>query len=145
MASNSWAAKPVYLTIGDTVPPLPPTIWSDVAEVYTLPDLALVRAVIDDTHHGPSYFRTSLPGVYEPISLPYELNYEALQYEAFLTDLKQESTQSTRWYRVVFPDSKADQFEAFVAGMTKQSPMEGRVTYTLTLQVTGPYSWVDHP
>ena len=137
MGSAAIAGKIAVVQIGDTVPPVSPTGWTDLAEVYEIPELPIVRNRYNTTFHDSSIYSSQTPGLIPPIDWVISCNYIQAQYDTFWGLLNSTTVDGPlQWFRLLWPDAYYHQFEAFVAGLTPATPLDERITYQVTLAVT---------
>lgn len=114
----------------------PGDTWTDIQEVYEIGELPIERETYDSTSHNASFYREYIMGLFATSSLTLSANYVAVQY-AGLFDLV--GTGELRWYRIAYPEANTTHvFQAFVASVSPASPLDDRLTYSITLTVSGP-------
>jgi hypothetical protein len=137
--SLAMPAKNVILEIGDTVPPVVPTVWTTIAEVTTINDFPVVREVKDTTYHDASFFRNQTPVLFEAINPTITGNYIQSQYSVFWESMIDVSTTdgALHWWHILYPDGFYKYFAAHITGLITSTPIDDVITYTMNLAVDG--------
>lgn len=133
MATQALAGKTATVQIGTGGPP--PTTWDDIEEVYEIGELPIERDRYDVTSHGESYYREYILGLFTTSELTMAANYVQSQYDSLFTEV---GTGNLVWYRIAYPDNTSHEFEAIVSSVSPVTPLDDRLTYNLTLTVSGP-------
>lgn len=124
------AGKTVVVQIGTGGPP--PDLWTDIVEVYEIGELPMERDDYDVTSHDSSLYREFISGLYSPIPFEISANYVATQYDELRT-LRESGILG--FYRILFPDSTTEEFEARVTKVSPVIPLDDRITYNVTLKI----------
>lgn len=137
MGSLAIAGKLAVVEIGDIKPPSLPTTWTEITEVYEIGDINVNRGMYDATYHGDSIYRAQMVGLADAMSIQLSCNYVETQYKTFW-DLANDSAADgpLEWFRIRWPDGYWHRFEAFVGGVSSQTPLDERITYQVTLACT---------
>lgn len=140
MGSQAISGKFAILKQGNSVPPLPPTTWTALEEVFDIGEVNINRTMYDVTFHDPSIYRSQIPGVADVINIVCSLNHIEDQYLA-LRDLME--TGTLQWWRIEYPDSTTHEFKAYVGQVSSLHPLDDRLTYTITLGATQGFTFGD--
>ena len=74
-------------------------------------------------------------GLFVTSSLTMSANYVKAQYDALFALV---GGGALGWYRIAYPqDNSTHVFQAFVANVSPASPLDDRLTYSITLTVSG--------
>ena len=133
MGSQAIAGKQAVLEVGDTTPPTVPTVWTPMVEVYEIGDFVINRASYDVTTHGTSIYRNVIPGLADVIEQTVSLNYVEAQFQTLYDNV---NDGDLLWFRTYWPDDKYHIYEAYVGNISSMTPLDDRITYTITLRVT---------
>ena len=113
----------------------PADLWTDIQEVYEIGELPIERDTYDATSHDSSFYREYIMGLFVTSSLTMSANYVKAQYDALFALV---GGGTLGWYRIADPqDNSTHVFQAFVANVSPSSPLDDRLTYSITLTVSG--------
>lgn len=113
----------------------PGDTWTDIQEVYEIGELPIERETYDVTSHDTSFYREYIMGLFVTSSLTMSANYVEAQYDTLFALV---GGGALGWYRIAYPqDNSTHVFQAFVASVSPASPLDDRLTYSLTLTVSG--------
>ena len=130
------AGKSAGVQKGDQLPPGAATTWTSIIEVYEIGELPVERDTYDVTSHGASYYREYVLGLFVTSALTMSANYVAIQYDTLFDDV---GSGTERWYRLVYPapDNSTHEFVGFISNVSPVTPLDDRLTYNVTITVTG--------
>jgi len=131
------AGKTAVIQMAVEVPPVPAATWNDIVEVYEIGELPIERETYDVTSHNSSFYREYIMGLYVTSTLTMSANYEETQYDALFALV---GTGVDMYFRLVYPDTPTNsthEFMALVSSVSPVTPLDDRITYNLTLTVTG--------
>lgn len=126
------AGKQSTIEVGTGGPP--PDTWTAIEEVYDIGELPIERATYDVTSHGSSYYREFISGLYVIPQLTMGANYVETQYDTLFSEL---GTDAIGYYRLRYPDDTTHEFQAIITSVTPVTPLDDRLTYNLTLTISG--------
>jgi len=136
MATAALAGKQALVQIGSGGPP--PTAWAEIVEVYDIGELPVERAIYDVTGHSSSFYRETISGLYVISSLTMGANYVKAQYETLFSKIGEDDPAlAIDYYRLLYPDDFYHEFQASVTNVTPVTPLDDRLTYNLTLTISG--------
>lgn len=116
--------------------PDPIDTWVDIEEVYEIGELPVERETYDVTSHNASFYREYIMGLFATSSLTMSANYVKAQYDALFALV---GTGAIGYYRIAYPaDNSTHVFQAFISNVSPSNALDDRLTYSLTLTVTGP-------
>jgi len=136
MSTAALAGKQAVIQIGSGGPP--PTLWEEIVEVYDIGELPVERAIYDVTGHSASFYRETIAGMYVISSLTMGVNYVNEQYEMLFSKIGEDDPAlAIDYYRLLYPDNYYHEFQANVTNVTPVTPLDDRLTYNLTLTISG--------
>ena len=114
-------------------------VYQTIANVTNIKPYAEKADIIDVTaHDSPSDYREKLPGALDAGQCVVEMNYDpsATTHQWLQTEFASRTTQK---YKVTWPTSPAKTtiFTAYVIGLSPESPYDGKLTCSVTLEITG--------
>lgn len=115
-----------YVTVGEIIDVTPPSISKDT---------------IETTHHATTDgIRTFVGGLVDTGEASLEVNYDVAGTEhVFLRDAALSANDTATNFRITYSDSAntTETFAAIVTGFEASSPIDDRITATITLKVSG--------
>lgn len=117
-----------------------------LAGISNLPPPAFSREKIDVTHtESPDGFKEYIPGMSDPGDVTLDLNWVA----GNATDdyfLELQSEKAARLFEILFTQvtpNRTCTFRGFLTGYEPGVPVDGKMTATVTLAVTGKPVWAE--
>lgn len=114
-----------------------PETFTTIAEVLDISGPALALGTEDATSHDSNYWREFIPTIKEGGEVTCDIQYYShTTHDNLVTDF---NNRTRRNFQVVLPLSPAETwaFAAYVTGISLSAPVEGKLTASLTLQITG--------
>lgn len=115
----------------------PPANWEDIAEINNITGPSMTRDVIDttalDTAGG---YRTFIAGFRNAGTVVLTLNFTRDTYETMKNDFEDDTAQN---YEIILPDDDTTtlEFEALVTEMPLTIPPDDKITFDVTIQISG--------
>jgi predicted secreted protein len=114
-------------------------VYTTIANATNIKPYAEKADVIDVTaHDSPNDYREKLLGALDAGQCVVELNYDpaAVTHQWLQTEFASRTSQK---YQITWPGSpvKKVQFSAFIVGLSPESPYDGKLTASVTLEITG--------
>lgn len=128
------AGKSAQVQLNASIPPAAPGAWTNITEVYEIGELPVERETYDVTSHSSSLYREYIMGLFVTSTLSMSANYETVQYNALFALV---GTGVDRYFRLAYPDATYHDFIALVSNVSPVTPLDDRITYNVTLTVTG--------
>lgn len=125
-------------------PPAPG--WVRVAEVVSVTPPSLARDAVDATHtESPEKWREFIPGLRDGGEASIEMNFipAGAGTERILQSFNSDDVASCR---IIFPDGDADaspitatvwEFSGFITGFAPEAPVDGKMSATVTVKISG--------
>lgn len=130
--TQAIAGKQATIEIGTGGPP--PDSWTAIEEVVDIGELPIEREIYDVTSHGTGFYREFISGLYVISQLTMTANYVEAQYASLFSEA---GSDNLGYYRLRYPDDTTHLFRALVTNVTPVTPMDDRITYNLTLTISG--------
>lgn len=119
----------------------PSDTWVTVGEVIDVTPPSVSKDTIDTTHHGTSNGqRTFLGGLVDAGEATVEVNYDITDTgHVYLRGKALTANDSPTGFRFTYSDgaSTVETFEAIVTGFEASTPIDDRVTASITLKLSG--------
>jgi predicted secreted protein len=115
-----------------------PENFATIAEVLDISGPALALGTEEATSHDSNFWREYVPTLLEGGEVSFDINYfEHTTQVNLRTDML---NRTRRNFQVVFPTSPAKTFSfaAYVTGFELSAPVEGKLTASVSLQISGP-------
>lgn len=111
--------------------------YATLAEVTSVTPPQLARDTVDATHMlSTDRYREFISGLRDGGEATIELNFIA-GGSAMTFLLADFNNNSAVPYKVLFPNSVAWTFDAFVTGISPESPVDDKMTASVTFKITG--------
>lgn len=108
--------------------------WTEVAEVLECPPPSPEVDEAELTHQqSPDYYREFVATLIDPGDTEITLNYTPASHELAMTKIRQ-----SIWWRIELPDGTTFDFKAYVKSVSNENPIDDRITFSITLRVSGP-------
>jgi len=111
--------------------------FHDIGEVTKISGPALSKSSVEMTHmKSTARYREFKPGLRDAGDVTVEFNFTQAAYGQLLADYE---SNLTHFYRMVFPDTYASQWdiEAFTTDLPLDVPMDDKITCKVTFKITG--------
>lgn len=135
------AATGTLLKIGDGGGP---ETFTTIAEVKDISGPGLTVSTEDTTSHDANGYRTFIPTLKEVGEVTFDINFDNGATQGFASGLYLDAVNRTlRHFQIVIPTtaSKTGSFSAYVTGWDMSFPVEGVLTASVTLTVSGSVTW----
>lgn len=135
MATSAVSSFGTFLKRGDGGSPT--EIFSTIAEVRDISGPALALGTEEVTSHDSAGWREFIPTLLEGGEVSFDLNYFShTTQDNVRTDM---TNKTKRNFQLVFdlPTDETWAFAAYVTGFEMDAPVEGALTASLTVQITG--------
>ena len=117
------------------------TSWVSIGEVTDATPPSISKDTIDTTHHQtPSGVRTFMGGLVDNGEATVEVNYDVNDTGHILLRTRAgEANDLPLLYRFIHSDTAGtiDEFSALITGFESESPMDDKVSATITLKISG--------
>lgn len=140
MATSAVGSHGTYLQIGDGATPT--EVFATIAEVKDISGPEMTLNMEDATSHSSGGWREEIPTLLEAGDVTFDVNFVN---DATQADLKDAQTARTRLnFRIVFPldTPLTNAFSGYVTGFGYSAPVEGILTASVTIRVSGPVTTV---
>lgn len=114
-----------------------PGTYTSFANVTNITPYALKADVIDVTaHDSPSDYREKILGALDSGQCSMDLNYDpnAATHIWLNTEFAAKAIHN---YKITFPGAKTASFAAYIVGISPEAPYDGKLSSTVTLEITG--------
>jgi predicted secreted protein len=109
--------------------------FTDLAGVTNIGGPGLSRETLDVTaHDSPDQYREHRGGIKSAGEVSLDVNYNPAQHDVFVDDL---DDTEPRNYRLTFPDGTVWALSAILTGFEPSAPFDGKLTASVSLQVSG--------
>ena len=116
-----------------------PGTYQAVANITNVKPYQLKADVVDVTSHdSPSDYREKLVGSLDAGQCQLDLNYDpaATTHIWFATEFAAKASHN---YKITWPGgTKTATFAAYITGLSPEAPFDGKLTASVTLEITGP-------
>lgn len=134
-----YSATGTLLKIGDGASP---EVFTNIGQVRDISGPGFAMSVEEATHHGSSW-KEYVPGMLEGGEVSFEIlldTDDATHYQASAASLYSDMiNRRKRNFKMVLPDANTTTFAfaAYVTSFEVGAPVEGLLTASVTLQITG--------
>lgn len=117
--------------------------WFEVGEVIDMNPGEETGDRVDVTHFkSPDRRREYIAGLIDPGEASFQINWvPGNPTDVFLRGLK--SSGEKRIHRITFPNGAAVEYDGMIQSMSKVTPIDDRMTATITVAVSGAETWSD--
>lgn len=133
MPKTKYAAKGTLFKRGTGSP----LVFTTIGEIFNVGGPSLSREALDATAHGDAD-KEFIGGLRDGGEVNLEMHFDPADAgdQALLADMQEDSPGD---YQIVFPDSATTtfQFAALVTAFEVQAPVDGKLTASVTLKVSG--------
>lgn len=142
MASQALMGIGIHYMIDDGTNPTTP-VFEEIAEVFDVTPPNQQTEEIEVTHYGSTGgYREFIAGLKDGGEIDMQLNWiPGNATDVFLRDLH--ASGDRRIHKIGFPNSAEMKFEGWVKGFERGTPLDDRMTATVTIRVTGDSTYVD--
>lgn len=128
------------LQIGDGATPTEG--FTTVAEVLDIGGPGLALGLTDGTHHGsPGGWIEKIPTLLDAGEVSFDIQYDPVgaTHDASTGLINDMENKTLRNFQLVFPDTGTTtwSFSAYVAGFEPSAPVEGKLTASVMLDISG--------
>lgn len=119
-------------------------VFTTIAEVKDISGPGLTVSTEDTTSHDANGYRTFIPTLKEVGEVTFDINFDNGATQGFASGLYLDAVNRTlRHFQIVIPTtaSKTGSFSAYVTGWDMSFPVEGVLTASVTLTVSGSVTW----
>jgi predicted secreted protein len=143
MPSTAVRSFGTFLKIGDGASPT--EVFTTIAEVRDISGPSIAVGTEEVTSHDSGGWREHIPTIIEGGEVSFDLNFNAQATQGFSSgSLYDDMVDRTlRNFQIVLPTStaKTGAFKAYVTGFELSAPVEGVLTASLTLMISGAVTW----
>lgn len=138
-----WGGKLAKLQQGNEVPPTAATSWTDLDEILEFGGLDLSKEIYDTSTLDGTIWSDQIVGRIAPFNVDLTCLYNddvaaGSKYAGWDTLLRQaDQAAGLQWFKIVYPDTSETMFSARVARINNMIAVDDKMTYELTLAVTG--------
>ena len=146
MATGALSSFGTFLKIGNGGTPT--ETFTTIAEVRDISGPAFALGTEDVTNHDSAGWREHIPTIIEAGQVTFDLNFKGDATQGFgsgsLYDDMVDKTK--RNFQIVLPSgvgatNDTGAFAAYVTGFELSAPVEGVLSASVTLQITGAVTW----
>lgn len=115
----------------------PTETFTTIAEVLDISGPALALGTEDATSHDSNFWREFVPTIKEGGQVTFDIQYYShTTHDNLIADY---NNRVRRNFQIVFPVGVGEtwSFAAYVTGFEMSAPVEGKLTASVTLQITG--------
>lgn len=134
MATSAVGSHGTLLKRGDGGSP---ENFVTIAEVLDISGPALALGTEDATSHDSNFWREFIPTIREGGDVTFDIQYYShTTHDSLIADF---NNRTLRNFQVVFPITPTETwaFAAYVTGFSMSAPVEGKLTASVTLQISG--------
>lgn len=146
MATGALSSFGTLLKIGNGGSPT--ETFTTIAEVRDISGPAFAVGTEDVTNHDSSGWREHIPTIIEAGQVTFDINFKGDATQGFATgSLYDDMVDKTkRNFQIVLPSgvgatNDIGAFAAYVTGFELSAPVEGVLSASVTLQITGAVTW----
>ena len=140
--SDALLGLGIVYEIDDGTNPTTPS-FDAIGEVFDVNPPNQQTDEVEVTHYGSTGgYREFIPGLKDGGEVSFQINWiPADPTDIILRDLH--SNGETRIHRITFPNDAKIEFPGWVKGFERGTPLDDRMTGTVTVRVTGPSTYTD--
>lgn len=142
MPTIAVSSTGTLLKIGDGASPT--EVFTTIAEVKDISGPSVALGTEEVTSHDSGGWREFVPTLLEGGEVTFDLNFNAGNTQGFSGGLYDDMIDKTRRnFKIVLPTttSKTGSFAAYVTGFELAAPVEGVLTASVTLMISGSITW----
>jgi predicted secreted protein len=119
-----------------------PEVFSPFGELVSLTPPPYSRDAVDSTHMQSDHkFREFVPGLRDGGEMSFTINFIPGDATSDLVAAHATDDTLTQW-RMVFPNAEMWSFFAYLTGFAAEVPLDGKMSATVRVRVSGAPSWV---
>jgi hypothetical protein len=142
MPSLARSSFGTLLKIGDGASPT--EAFTTIAEVRDISGPSIAVGTEEVTSHDSAGWREYIPTLLEGGEVTFDLNFNAAATQGFTGGLYDDMIDKTlRNFQILLPTTtaKTGAFKAYVTGFELSAPVEGVLTASVTLMISGSITW----
>lgn len=119
------------------------TVFDTIAEVFEVVPPNQQTDEVDATHYGSTgSYREFIPGLKDGGEVTFSINWvPGNETDEILRTLH--ASGETRKHKITFPNSATMSFDGWIKGFERSTPLDDRMTATITVRVTGNSTFTD--
>ena len=114
--------------------------YTALGEITDLTPPSITKDTIETTHHGSSGIKSYIGGLVDFGEVSVTVNYDPDGTDDIaIRNLAKTANETvgTKQYRITYASGSTEIFDAIVTGFEQEAPIDGKLSATFTLKVTG--------
>lgn len=141
MPHNAVSATGTLLKIGDGAGS---ETFTTIGEVLDIDGPSMSVNILEVTAHDTGPYIQKLPNLIDPGQVSFDINFNAHSTQGFSSGLYNDMVNRTlRNFQIVLTTTvaKTGSFSAYVTNFQFSAPVDGALTASITLDITGQVTW----